>query len=193
MSARHKTLLLGALLCAACGVLLGIATAVWLCRCALRVRVFDSTFHVLSVRVLRNPTDSFYLGNQLEGRVRGFLRNQCHLRVKPLFNVSADPMTGFFGDDGCTFALRYSCEATPSPVPLDAELVDCSGASFGLGGRRSFGTNPYYLLLNLDGERTNAGDYAIKLKRAGVCVVEVEIKDLPPALHKPFRIGPNAF
>lgn len=192
MSARHKTLLWRTLLCAACCVLVAIGAAVWSCGSSLQVRVFDSRFHVLSVKVLRTRNDRFYVGNQFEGCARSFLRDRCHLRVKPLADVS-DLYRVASGDGGCTLALRYSCEVTASPVSPEAELVDCSGASLGLGGICMIGRNPYCSFFNLDRGRTNAGDYTLRLKRAGVRVAEVEIKRLPAVLHHPFDIGPNAF
>ena len=194
MSGGQKTLLLRTLLCAGCCLPLAIAAAVWFRPSPLCVRVFDSNFHVRSVRVLRSPDDSFYLGNQFEGDARAFLNGRCYLKVKTLPDISglAQNLCGT-RIGGCTFALRYAYDGTPSPVSLDAELVDCSGTSLGVGGSYTFGTNPYCLFMNLDRERTSAGDYTLKLKRAGVCLVEVEIKGLPPVLHEPYHIGPNAF
>jgi len=191
MSTSRKTLLLGALVCAPCGLLFAVAIAFWLCGSPLRVRVLDSTFHVISAKVLKRPNDGFYLGNQLEGSIRRFLRHQCHLRIKTLLNT-ADPISGSFGEGGCTFAVCYSCE---TPTSLQAELVDNCGAKLQLSPRLNvipFTTNRYYLLLNLDGERTNAGDYTLKLKGTGVYVAEVEIKGLPPAPPRR-HIGPNTF
>ena len=189
MSTRQKARLLRTLLCATLCVALAIAAVVWFCSTPLRVRVFDPKFRVLSVRVLRNRNDQFYLGNQFEGRLRAFLRDRCHLNVKPLADVSVLPRDG-----SCTLALRYSFEVNPSAsLSPDAELVDCSGTAMGVGGGYVFWANPYCETLNLDLVRTNAGDYTLKLKRAGVCVAEVEIKDLPPVLHKAVHIGTNAF
>src|SRR6185436_10380171 len=131
MNARHKTLLLRTLLCGVCCASVAILATLWLSRSSLRVRVFDSKFHVLSVRVLRSSDDMFYLGNPLEGRVRGFLRDRCHLNVKTIRELSGAARS-LSGSNGCTFILRYSCEAAPSPDVMYAELVDCSDAAVGI-------------------------------------------------------------
>ena len=180
MSARHKILLRRTLLCGVCCASVAIPATLWLSRSSLRVRVFDSKFHVLSVSVLRSGDDRFYLGNPLEGRVRGFLRDRCHLKVKPMRELSGVARS-FSGSNGCTFILRSSCEAAPSPDVMYAELVDCSGAALGVGGCWTYGTNGCFFC-NLDRERTNAGDYTLKLRRGSVCLAEIELKRLPPPL-----------
>jgi hypothetical protein len=64
-------------------------------------------------------------------------------------------------------------------------------------GMISSGTNPFYMLLNLDTYRTRAGNYKVRLLRAGVCLAEVEIRDLPPLTPQdpdPFPVsGTNWF
>ena len=192
MSRRHKVFLLKTLLCIACCAALSIPAAFWYRRPPLRVRVSDPTFHVLSARVLRSPNDSFYMGNQFEGQARAFLHDRCHLKVKPLFDVSSVAFSTVSADGGSTFALCYSPKPYPSPVPLDIQLLDSSGVSVGVSTAAIFGSNPCCcLLVNLDKGRTNAGDYTLTIKRLGASVAKVDINGLPPV--KPFHIGPNAF
>lgn len=64
---------------------------------------------------------------------------------------------------------------------MHAELADCSGAPVGLGGSWTFGADGCFFC-NLDTERTNAGDYTLRLKRGSVCLAEIELKRLPPPL-----------
>jgi len=109
-----------------------------------------------------------------------------------------------------TLALGFSLlDATRSvaPVPpasavasapsLTLELQGPSGEVVQGGGLIYSGTNPFYMLLNLDTDRTRAGNYKVRLPRAGVCLAEVEIRDLPPLTPQdpdPFPVsGTNWF
>src|SRR5690349_24927558 len=133
MNARHRTFLLRMFLCGVCCAAVAIPATLWLRRASLRVRVFDSKFHALSVAVLRSSEDRFYLGNPIEGRVRGFLRDRCHLNIKPIRELSGSARS-LSGSNGCIFLMCYSCEAAPTPNVTSAELVDSSGAVLGVGG-----------------------------------------------------------
>ena len=188
MSTSRKSRVIGTFLCATLFVVLAIATAFFFWSARMRVTVFDSRFNVLGVRVQRSPADKLCLGNQMEGFLREFLHDRCRLNVKtvPALRKPETPA-------GCSLALQYSSKGKEGPgLVLETELVDPSGATFSLGDLR-FGRNPYYALIYLDSERTNGGNYTLKLKWEGVCFAQAKLKNLPPVVHKPFRIGPNAF
>lgn len=81
---------------------------------------------------------------------------------------------------------------------MTPELRGPSGEVVQWGSLGYPGTNPFYMLLNLDTYRTRAGNYKVRLLRAGVCLAVVEIRDLPalpPLTHSdPFPIsGTNWF
>jgi hypothetical protein len=180
------------------GLCSAIAVVALACTSPLRVKVFDPRFRMLTAKVLRSTNDTFYLGNQMEGRLRDFLRQRCHLSVKPLANVASLGKPG----ERAVFAIRFSLKSyRNNPSALDAELRDTAGAvmpvrtAMPFGGRPVSG-NTYWELLNLDDLRTKAGNYKLRFTQEGVCLAEVEIKDLPPVKpvqHKPFTLGPNAF
>jgi hypothetical protein len=85
--------------------------------------------------------------------------------------------------------------AVASAPLVTLELRDPSGEVVQAGGLIYSGTNPFYMLLNLDTYRTRAGNYKVRLLRAGVCLAEVEIRDLPPLTPTdPFPVsGTNWF
>jgi hypothetical protein len=72
-------------------------------------------------------------------------------------------------------------------------LMDGSGIRLPLGDGSNYGLDPRYREWNLDYGRTNAGNYKLTLRGDGVCIAELELRDLPAVRQKPFRIGPNAF
>jgi hypothetical protein len=209
MNIRGASVKVRTLLCAGIGVLVAVALLVWFCRPApLRVKVIEPNFHVLGVKVLRGGRDSFYLGNQTEGRLRDYLAQRLHLNVKRLPDIGAfarslherhgAPHPG-------VFVIWYSPAGVPSatatsqlpsaffPPPLSAELRNSSGAVIPVGTGLISGTKPYWQSYNLDFARTNAGNYKLRLKWAGACVAEVEIDNLPAVHHKPYHVGPNAY
>jgi hypothetical protein len=209
MNSREKTLRTATLLCVALCLSLAIAAFLWLGSSRLRIRVLDPEFHLRSARVLWTSKDHFYPGNELECRVRDFLRQRCHLNLKPVdgffsyspLSMQAPAMAIHLGShhtlrqSGCTFALCYSLDTYPSaPLPLTAELFDPSGAYVPIAHTSAIETtNLCIQFFDLDGARTNAGNYKLKLKHGDVCVMEVELRDLPPVVHEPFHLGPNAF
>ena len=201
----------------ALAVAVGIAVTIWHSpRSRVQVTTLDPRFCALSVKLLRSPNDCFYRGNQIEGRVRDFLRTRFHVKLQALEDLApyaayADSAEGpRFPQVGypATLALRFALlDATRSvaPVPpassvasappVTPELRDPSGEVVQWGSLVYPGTNPFYMLLNLDTYRTRAGNYKVRLLRAGVCLAEVEIRDLPPlTAPDPFPVsGTNWF
>jgi len=96
------------------------------------VRSLDPRLEVLSVRVLRNPNDTYYLGNPGEGWVRAFLRQRVGLTwvappedLRPVF-LSHQCMQK---QQGAPFlVVRYRWD-DPAGYPNGAcpELIDASG------------------------------------------------------------------
>jgi hypothetical protein len=68
----------------------GVTAVSFLPRSRIQVRTLSPTIRVISAKLLTSTNDSFYLGNQLEGRLRDFLRTRFHLRIRPLPNVPYD-------------------------------------------------------------------------------------------------------
>ena len=181
-------------------IALALPAVVELCSGPIRVRILDARFHVLSAEILRSGNDPFYLGNQAEGRLRDFLRQKCHLNVKPSANLAPlalGPSSSLFGREvlpRSVMALCFSFSANRGAPPrLDGELLDANGfvspvEIIGRGGH-----SPYWEMWNLDSSRTNAGSYTLRIKQAGSCLAEVEIKHLPGVSRKPYSIGSNAF
>ena len=183
----------------ALAVAVGIAVSIWHSpRSRVQVTTLDPRFCALSVKLLSSPNDCFYRGNQIEGRVRDFLRTRLHVKLQPLedlapyasYAVSAEqprprarsPQVGH----PATLALGFSlldvppASAVVSAPPVTLELRDPSGEIVQGGNFCYAGTNPFYMLLSLDSHRTRAGNYKVRVLRAGVCLAEVEIRDLPP-------------
>lgn len=199
----------------ALAVAVGIAVTIWHWpRSRVQVTTLDPSFYALSVKLLRSPNDCFYRGNQTEGRVREYLRTRLHIKMQALEDLapyaavaaSAEqprPGTHFPPQAGhpAILALRFSLSDVPpgsaaaSAPPVTLELRDPSGEVVQGGSLCHSGTNPFYMLLNLDTYRTRAGNYKVRLLRAGVRLAEVEIRDLPP-LPPPVRFpvsGTNGF
>ena len=179
-------------------VCLAVAAVVWPRPCPVRVRVLDPRFCALSVKVLHSTKEPFYLGNQTEGRVRDFLRQRFHLSIiKPLPNVApmgrGQLMSLFQPVNHCTFALRFSLKNNQSSAPVKAELRDASGDFVPIAGAEWGGTNPDYVLLDLDTFRTYGGNFTLRLTQRAVCLAEIELKNLPSVPQKVFHVGPNAF
>ncbi len=158
----------------------------------LRVRILDPKFKVISVRILQTTNDAFYLGNQTEGRIRDFLRQRCHLKVNPLPNVGlfawGPPFNiGAPAGGGHILALYYSFNTPTSAHPmLHADLLDVSGNVMKTGGSLSAARNPYYWQVwDLDFERTNSGNYTLRLTHDGVSVAEIKIRHLSPPPSRP--------
>jgi hypothetical protein len=200
----------------------GIAVTIWpSSRSRIQVTTCDPRLRALSAKLLCSSKDCFYIGNQAEGRVRDLLRTRLHFKVKPLedmapyadYAISAEyfrPRAPSPRQAGypAILALRFSLldptgslppvppafPGAPAP-PITLELQDPSGDVVPGGCLCYSGTNPFYMLLNLDTERTRAGTYKVRLLRTDVCLAEVEIRDLPPLTPlKLFPVfGTNAF
>ncbi len=187
---KKQALIATAFACLLLLVSIALVDSFWVRSVGVRARVFDSNFHILSARVLRSHRDRFYLGNQLDGRVRDFLRKTCHLNVSTLPDVACMVHTS----DRCTLVLRYSLRPDQGTLsPLDLELLDPAGTVLPAGGGFNFGRNPYCLSCDLDATRTNADTYRLRIKQAGVYLAELELPGLPSVVHEPFHVGSNAF
>src|ERR1035441_47562 len=77
------------LLVVALAVAVGIAVTIWHTpRSCVQVTTLDPRSRALSVKLLRSPNDCFYRGNQIEGRVRDFLRTRLHVKLQALEDLA---------------------------------------------------------------------------------------------------------
>jgi hypothetical protein len=110
---------------------------------------------------LSDSDSYFYLGNDLEGRARDFLRLHLHLPVKPIQRlvVSTEPET-------YALVLGFSWDTRQGPLhAARAQFVDGSGVLVADVGATLLGNNPYISFWRLDSDRTNSGTYHLKLRR----------------------------
>ena len=201
-------------LVAAVTFLAGIVVAILaFYRPPLHVRVVDPRFHVLSTVVAQGTDGDVYMGNQLEGRARDFLRFRTRLPVKPLPNLRRLAMATGRPLENNTFAILFSWESAQALRGIQAELVDSSGTvrARSLGNRWHFpGNGPFIAIWHLDDfGRTNPGSCRLRLKWVGgenewmaagvltqtnwALLAEVEIRNLPAVLPKHHNFGPNEF
>ena len=205
----------------ALAVAVGIAVTIWHSpRSRVQVPTLDPRFCALSAKLLSSPNDCFYRGNQIEGRVRDFLRTRLHVKLQALEDLAPyaalldsveqlpprveSHRVGYpailalhfsFLDAAGSVAPVPPASAVASSPPVTLELRDPSDEIVQGGGLFHVVINPFYMLLNLDTYRTRAGNYKVRLLRAGVCLAEVEIRDLPPLTPPdPFPVsGTNWF
>ena len=178
---------------------LAAVTALAILACLRPVRVIkcDPRFHLFTVKVLRSADEHFYLGNQLEGRARYYLRRRFGLNIQTLPDL-ASFSGGQFGarlpDHSSILAIQFRSEKDPATfgaLPLQAELVDNGGRRFRAELRRLVKKDSYFAIWDLDQDRTRGGPYRVKIEQGDNCLVEFDLRNLPSV--QPFHLGPNAF
>jgi len=80
---------------------------------------------VISARLLTGTNESFYAGNQLEGRSRDFLK-RIGLPVETLPDVGKHSDHFMGPTEPCRFAIYFKWTGPPSPGLVTAELVEIS-------------------------------------------------------------------
>jgi hypothetical protein len=176
-------------------------------RASPHLKVLDPRFHVLSWRILQGTNDSFFLGNQLEGRVRHFLRVQAHLPVKTVPILVLGPQMGPLQTNEFSFAILFTWDkALGSPNQLEAVLVDRSGTVYSSVGGGFYGAFPpggnglhfKQWSWQLDSQRTNSASYRLRLRlsdwwlpwaESSNTLAELNIKIFPA--HPPLRYNGN--
>jgi hypothetical protein len=153
--------------------------------------------HVLSAKILRGSNVDFYIGSQLEGRVRDFLGGRMHLNVTPLHNFGR---SYFFGwpyqkhtTDQLALLFRWDASEAP-PKHIIAEFVDSAGKTKRLPGAYRSG-NPFCCIFDLGPLLQNSGRYRLRFRVAeldansmpipGTNLAEVEIQEFPLPPPKP--------
>jgi hypothetical protein len=126
----------------ALGVALILAAVAYISRSRIELRASDPRCHLLAIRVLGRTNDCLYLGNQLEGWARDFLRRRTQLKIKPLgvaltpFNQGPLANIAPSGADGrCTLAIWFRLDQPPGALPsFRGELFDKAGRAVPAGG-----------------------------------------------------------
>jgi hypothetical protein len=89
------------------------------------LRVLDPRMHVISARLLTGTNESFYAGNQLEGRARDFLK-RISLHIETLPDVGKQPERFMGPTETCRFAIYFKWTGASDPAFVTAELVEIS-------------------------------------------------------------------
>jgi hypothetical protein len=186
------------IIASACVLGLGRAIAIFIPRAEVRVISHDPSLGVVAAGVLRGPNDKLYLGNQIEGRARDFLRKKVHLKISAIpavtymdFLWSSDPwlhpapfVTGPL-TERCALAIAFKSRLPGSIFGCSAELFDEAGQSFPVPrviGYHVPGWGVDNLVFDLDAARTNGGNYHLRLRGGKDCVAEFELRNLPPVV-----------
>ncbi len=132
------------------GVALSAVIAIAFPTPGVRVKTLDPRFHLISAQILRDRRDSFYLGNQWEGRVRDFLQRRTPLKVKPLtevatmrslFQGSSFSASGVGECGDWALGICFRLDGFQASGAMETELVEKSGRMASVSAISSGGTN----------------------------------------------------